>query len=351
MLPELKAIVPILAIATVTARSPVHQSSVPPDTLIKLERTQCFGTCPVYSVTIDAEGNVSYEGKQYVRVEGPQTSRSSVEAVAAILAAAERLGFFELRDRYRAPITDLPTTFVTIRSGGRTKRVEDYYGAPEGLRKLEAQIDAVANTRQWIRVDPEYLRARRASGWTPAANDLAPLLQQALSHDEVDVVQALIEIGADVNLPAESNTQPPIMFVRSAAATHALLKAGASIAVADGSRRTPLMLAAELEPGVAAALLAAGARVDDVPEPGGPSAIWLAACNGNAAVVQLLLKSGARPSSAANGKTALQCAEEAKNESLRWPRRFSPVGPTYERDFDAVMASLTAALKKGARRP
>ncbi len=30
---------------------------------IKLQRTICFGTCPVYSVTVDNEGNVNYYGE------------------------------------------------------------------------------------------------------------------------------------------------------------------------------------------------------------------------------------------------------------------------------------------------
>ena len=30
---------------------------------IKLQRTMCFGTCHVYSVTVDNEGNVNYYGE------------------------------------------------------------------------------------------------------------------------------------------------------------------------------------------------------------------------------------------------------------------------------------------------
>ena len=37
---------------------------------------------------------------------------------------------------------DLPTRFVTVTSEGRTKRVEDYVGAPAGLTQLEREVDA-----------------------------------------------------------------------------------------------------------------------------------------------------------------------------------------------------------------
>jgi Domain of unknown function (DUF6438) len=49
--------------------------AVPDDFVIGLERTSCFGECPVYSVTIDAKGNVTYDGKKLVRVEGHQNDR------------------------------------------------------------------------------------------------------------------------------------------------------------------------------------------------------------------------------------------------------------------------------------
>ena len=36
---------------------------------------------------------------------------------------------------------------------GRSKRIEDYVGAPEGLSELEQLIDEVARTKQWVSPD------------------------------------------------------------------------------------------------------------------------------------------------------------------------------------------------------
>jgi Domain of unknown function (DUF6438) len=153
------------------ARGLGQTAAVPDDTLIALQRTACFGTCPVYSVTIDAKGNVTYDGTKHVRVTGRQTDRITVSGVAALLDTARRIGFFELRDHYRTirnadgsetMVTDLPTVIVTITSGGRTKRVEDYLGAPDGLKELEQQIDDTARTTRWIRAEEHTLRDSRA---------------------------------------------------------------------------------------------------------------------------------------------------------------------------------------------
>jgi hypothetical protein len=68
----------------------------------------------------------------------------------AILETAARIGFFNMKDEYSAFMSDLPTTFVTITREGRTKRIEDYFGAPDGLKELERQIDDAARTNRWI---------------------------------------------------------------------------------------------------------------------------------------------------------------------------------------------------------
>jgi hypothetical protein len=149
------------AMSCIAASEPTAQS-IPEGFSIGLERTSCFGQCPVYTVTIDAKGNVIYEGSRFVRVEGRQTDRVPLSRVAALLATTERIGFFDLRDQYRtirsadgseAMVTDLPTAYVTVTRGGRSKRIEDYFGAPEGLKQLEQQIDETAGTRRWIRAD------------------------------------------------------------------------------------------------------------------------------------------------------------------------------------------------------
>jgi len=36
------------------------------DFVIMLVRSTCFGECPAYAVSIDAKGNVTYEGKKFV---------------------------------------------------------------------------------------------------------------------------------------------------------------------------------------------------------------------------------------------------------------------------------------------
>ena len=90
----------VFAIVIGLASSAAGQGGDSPGHFHSLARTSCFGECPNYTVTIDARGTVTYEG------EGPSVSlvvkrRASPAVVATLLASAERIHFFDLRDAYR----------------------------------------------------------------------------------------------------------------------------------------------------------------------------------------------------------------------------------------------------------
>ena len=157
--PASVAAIALAVVAAFLQALPGGAQAVPEDFVIKLERTSCFGACPVYSVTIDAKGAVTYEGRRFVRVTGLQSDQIAVTQVAELAATVDRIRFFELDDRYRvirnadgttSVVTDLPTTLVTVTRRGQTKQIEDYYGAPEPLHQLEKQVDEAARTKRWI---------------------------------------------------------------------------------------------------------------------------------------------------------------------------------------------------------
>jgi hypothetical protein len=344
----------LIAVVLTAIGSEIIAQAVPDDFVITLERTSCFGECPVYSVTIDARGNITYDGTKFVRVQGRQTDRIPAARVAGLLAAAERIDFFGLRDQYRTirnpdgtetHVTDLPTAFVTITRAGRTKRVENYIGAPQGLRELEQQIDAAARTARWIRIDALTVQQMTTEGWSPSPDELAELLRKALQQNEVDVVKALLQIGADPNF-GRGTYSPPLMFARSADAARALLEAGATPFVRSGSGITPLWRATHYPPELIEVLLKAGVNPDEDVDSHGATALALSACAGNAGVVKLLLDAGADPTRRVANKSAVECARQGKeNARTRQPSPFMGK-PTFAQDFDAVIALLEQAVAR-----
>ena len=122
--------------------------------MITLQRTVCFGFCPAYTVSISSSGEVIYRGERFVNVAGEQRAQIAAEDVERLLQRLDAIGFERLRDEYRAQVTDLPTTTITLERNGRTKRVVDYgglsAGMPEAVRELQDEIDRVAGTERWV---------------------------------------------------------------------------------------------------------------------------------------------------------------------------------------------------------
>jgi hypothetical protein len=345
----------ILSLTLGNAVSLPQVNNVPADALIELRRTSCFGTCPVYTVSIDAAGRVTYVGEKFVRVVGRQTARVDPSVVAKLLARADSVRFFDLRNAYReienpdgsrTTVTDLPTTFVTITANGRTKTIEDYVAAPDALREFEREIDEAAGTKRWLFVDGPALEELARSGWSASSEEGATLLRQAIERDDVPIARKLIELGAD--LTAASKNVPPLMSARSKAMVELLVKAGANPnarPVGTVAAQTPLMTTAYKDAGVAEALLKAGANVEDME--GGRTALWYAACRGNWRVVTVLLGAGANPWGSI-GMSALECAREGRQREAgdRRPRTELDRGRATLEDFDRVIGLLEDAQKK-----
>jgi hypothetical protein len=122
---------------------------------ITLERQPCFGFCPVYTVSIGGDGQVEYNGVDFVEVTGAQTAAIDPAAAQALADEMIAAGYLEMEDAYmNQEVTDLPYAITSLTlSDGTTKRIEHYYGdssAPQALTDLETRIDEVANTAQWV---------------------------------------------------------------------------------------------------------------------------------------------------------------------------------------------------------
>jgi hypothetical protein len=128
-------------------------------TTITLERTPCFGACPVYKLTVHRSGQVEYEGKDHVRQKGSRTGRISTEDFDKLAKKIGEINFFSLQDRYDGKnpdgsgvtVTDLPTRKTSVTWGNRNKTVENYFRGPKGLKELEDLIDELTKSADWVR--------------------------------------------------------------------------------------------------------------------------------------------------------------------------------------------------------
>jgi hypothetical protein len=136
----------------------------PQSTRITLERKPCFGTCPVYMVSITEDGSVVFDGRAHVDSARRVTSHNDADRVASLMRLFDDSQFFTLDDKYvygeqncHAYASDAPIVITSITIGGRTKRVEHDQGCsgvPAQLTLLENRIDEIARVWRWTSGQP-----------------------------------------------------------------------------------------------------------------------------------------------------------------------------------------------------
>ncbi|WP_156254433.1 DUF6438 domain-containing protein [Sandarakinorhabdus oryzae] len=242
---------PVSAVGTIkidyyppAAPPPASAPSLPvfsKDVEIQLQRSACHGSCPDYSVTIHGDGRVIFESdgpvigaanplfRHYegydVLWPGRHVTRVDPAAVAQLYERFRAARFFGLTPSYRAPVTDLPTYALTLRTGGKYRTVYDYggemVGMPTVVTELEDAVDALADTDRWIEGTagtPALLRAEGArlpSDWpvqlamTVLAKAEMDQYDKGLTLKRSGLFTTLLQQGLDRRALVRQTVRPP----------------------------------------------------------------------------------------------------------------------------------------------
>jgi hypothetical protein len=139
--------------------------SMPPDFEVRLVRTQCYGTCPAYELTVGADGSVIFKGNAHT-LEKEGTWKIDETTIQRLINEFKNADYFDYENEYSfdncpSTATDMATVTTSIRLNGKTKKVSHYLGCsnadhkpfPPGLRELENEIDAITGSRRWIEME------------------------------------------------------------------------------------------------------------------------------------------------------------------------------------------------------
>ena len=128
---------------------------LPTEKSIALERTACFGACPMYKVTLYGSGRVVFEGDDYTTMKHAESTVDprEVERLIDRLLAAH---FLDADAEYREAITDTSNTIISLHSGMHDKTVSTNMGSNSGdpmadeLYAIGKEIDRVADVKRWF---------------------------------------------------------------------------------------------------------------------------------------------------------------------------------------------------------
>jgi Domain of unknown function (DUF6438) len=157
---------PLLMAVSCTSVRPSPDSSAAAQAVITdtapaltLSRGSCYGTCPIYSVRVYADGRIAFLGTRFVRQTGADTGRVTPAAVRALLLEFEARNFTQVAPRIEAggkgcgdEISDLPSNILSMHTSAVDHTVRYSQGCskyPRMLDTLSGLVDTVAGTHRW----------------------------------------------------------------------------------------------------------------------------------------------------------------------------------------------------------
>ncbi len=121
-----------------------------PVKVIELKKTRCYGSCPVYTLTIYKNKTAHLVGEKYMDLIGDYKAKVPDNIFEQLMEKFKKSNFFKFRDKYlKRGITDLPTTYLTFSYEKQTKTIQDYYGTPKAIKDLEKEVENLLKILEW----------------------------------------------------------------------------------------------------------------------------------------------------------------------------------------------------------
>jgi len=140
---------------------------------VKITEGPCFGACPVYDFTLRGDGQVTFHGQRFTKVDGQRLGFRSVGTFLDALETLKAHDFEGLKGVYdrgsedcKMATTDHPTIRVEVKSETMSGNLHWYTGCRgmENRIKLERMVDElkrVLDVEEFIGTDADRAAMRR----------------------------------------------------------------------------------------------------------------------------------------------------------------------------------------------
>ena len=126
------------------------QIDFPDNAIAGIQRTACFGKCPIYKLRVYDNGTAELHAENWLDKEGDFIATVDQERFEKLMQKAEEIGYFGLANVYDSEsVTDLPSTITTMRREDELKQVVNRYQGPEKLDKFEKYFDELYLNLDW----------------------------------------------------------------------------------------------------------------------------------------------------------------------------------------------------------
>ncbi|WP_281631716.1 DUF6438 domain-containing protein [Flavobacterium luteolum] len=118
---------------------------------IEVKTDYCFGTCPVFKLTINKNGLAEFDGIEFTKFRGKSIKQFDPKNVAEIFDLLNYIEIKKLKDYYEVNYTDASTATLDITfEDGSIKKIKDYgLSGTYGLSALYSKLTKLATETEW----------------------------------------------------------------------------------------------------------------------------------------------------------------------------------------------------------
>lgn len=125
----------------------IDKSSLDDSTLITFKTTECYGMCPVYTLSLFGSGRAEFKGEKFV-CKQDQVLQLDKTVIRNLVKKLKLIGFENYPDFQRVDVTDNQTYQISLKYKNQQHSINHYRGdlsAPTELALVERDILAVAD--------------------------------------------------------------------------------------------------------------------------------------------------------------------------------------------------------------
>jgi hypothetical protein len=121
--------------------------------VLSLQRTACYGTCPIYTIELFADGKAKFTGERFTEKLGTWEKQFDYSEVSDLLKMAKSEKWPRYSDEYRSGVSDLPSNILGINRKNKSYTIRIEGEHPEALDVYTKALIRLAESDGWINLN------------------------------------------------------------------------------------------------------------------------------------------------------------------------------------------------------
>ncbi len=127
------------------------------DIKVKMSKGACYGSCPVYELSIYDGGYAHFHGKRYTSKDGKWLKKLDKNTYKELISQFEKSNFSSFQNEYESELADLQSVKISYDN----KSVVGKDGRPEKLLALQKYLDDIVNSKNgWTQLEKPKIDKR-----------------------------------------------------------------------------------------------------------------------------------------------------------------------------------------------